>query len=130
MSDAVCSLNISGRWDELSRCAFLNLNYHNPENLVFQHLPVKDRINISFKNQRLERIKRTRNGIIMDSLTSVDMAAIIKCGGSILEVFEGFFCHNLDYNPYTEIVTDMFGKRDFFKSLGRDLLQNLAKNLD
>ena len=66
----------------------------------------------------------------MDSLTSVDMAAIIKCGGSILEVFEGFFCHNLDYNPYTEIVTDMFGKRDFFKSLGRDLLQNLAKNLD
>ena len=41
-----------------------------------------------------------RNGIIIDTLTSVDIVEIVECGG-ILEVFEGFFCHNLEYNPYT-----------------------------
>ena len=70
-----------------------------------------------------------RNGIIIDTLTSVDIVEIVKCGGFIFEVFEGFFCHNLEYNPYTEFVTDMFEKRDLFKSQGNDLLQNLAKKI-
>ena len=39
------------------------------------------------------------------------------------------FCYNLEYNPYTEIVTNMFEKRDLFKSQGKDLLQNLAKKI-
>ena len=46
-----------------------------------------------------------------------------------MDVYEGFFCHNLEYNPYTEFVTDMFQKRDMFKSQGKDLLQNLAKKI-
>ena len=70
-----------------------------------------------------------RNGIIVDTLTSVDIVEIVKCGGVILEVFEGFFCQNLEFNPYTELVTDMFEKRDLFKSQGKDLLQNLAKKI-
>ena len=70
-----------------------------------------------------------RNGIIIDTLTSVDIVEIVKYGGIILEVFEGFFCHNLEYNTYTEFVTDMFEKRDLFKSQGKDLLQNLAKKI-
>ena len=45
------------------------------------------------------------------------------------EVFEGFFCHNLDYHPYTKIVTDMFDKIDLFKSQRKDLLQKLAKKI-
>ena len=39
-----------------------------------------------------------RNGIIIDTLTSVDIVEIVKYGGVNLEVFEGFFCHNLEYN--------------------------------
>ena len=70
-----------------------------------------------------------RNGIIIDTLTSVDIVEIVKYGGVILEVFEGFFSHNLEFNPYTEFVTDMFQKRDMFKSQGKDLLQNLAKKI-
>ena len=70
-----------------------------------------------------------RNGIVIDTLTSVDNVEIVKCGGVILEIFEGFFCHNLNFNPYTESVTDMFKKRDLFKSQGKDLLQNLAKKI-
>ena len=70
-----------------------------------------------------------RNGVIMDTLTGIDIGEIVKYGGIILEVFDGFFCHNLEYNPYIEFVTDMFEKRDMFKSQGKDLLHNLAKRI-
>ena len=111
MSDAVCRLFNSGRWNELNRSAFLTVKYHNPENLIFQHIPIKEKIKNPYKNNRLEEINRMRNGIIIDTLTSVDIVEIVKCGGVILEIYEGFFCHNLEYNPYTEFVTDMFEKR-------------------
>ena len=45
-----------------------------------------------------------RIGIIIDTLTSVDIVEIVKYGGVILEIYEGFFCHNLEYNPYTEFL--------------------------
>ena len=127
MNDAICYLFNSQKWNELNRSAFLTIKYHNPENLIFQQLPIKEKIKNPYKNNRFEEINRMRNGIIIDTLTSVDIVEIVKCGGVILEVFEGFFCHNLEYNPYTEFVTDMFEKRDLFKSQGKDLLQNLAK---
>ena len=127
MNESICTLFNSGRWNELNRSAFLTIKYHNPENLIFQHLPVKEKIENPYKNNRLEEINRMRNGIIIDTLTSVDIVEIVKYGGVILEVFEGFFSHNLEFNPYTEFVTDMFQKRDMFKSQGKDLLQNLAK---
>ena len=69
-----------------------------------------------------------KNGMRIDTLTSVDIVEIVICG-YILEVFEGFFCHNLEYNPSTEFVIDTFEKRDLFKSQGKDLLQNLAKKI-
>ena len=71
-----------------------------------------------------------RDGFIIDRLTSVDTVEIVICGGNILEVFEGFFCHILEYNSYTQIVTNMFEKRDFFKTPEKDLLQNIAKTWD
>ena len=46
-----------------------------------------------------------------------------------MEVFERFFCHNPEYNPYTEFVSDMCKKRNLFKSQGKDLLQNLAEKI-
>ena len=129
MNDAICYLFNSGKWNQLNRFAFLTVKYHNNENQIFQHLPVKEKIKNPYKNNRFEEINRMRNGIIIDTLTSVDIVEIVKCHGVILEVFEGFFCHNLEYNPYTEFVTDMFEKRDLFKSQGKDLLQNLAKKI-
>ena len=51
-----------------------------------------------------------RNGIIGDNLTSVDIVEIVKCGGIILEVIEGFFCYNLECNPYKEFVAEIFEK--------------------
>ena len=108
---------------------FLTVKFHNPGNLVFQHLPVKEKIKNPYKNNRLEELERLRNGVIIDTLTSVDTAGIVKYGGIVLEVFEGFFCHNLEYNNYTEFATDMFEKRDFFKSQVKNSLQILAKKI-
>ena len=70
-----------------------------------------------------------RKSIIIGTLTGVDIVEIVKGSGIILEVFERFFCQNLEYNPYTQCVADMFDKRDFFKSQGNDLRQNLAKKI-
>ena len=102
MNESICSWSKNGSWNELKRSAFRTVKYHNPENLVFQHLPVKNKIKNPYKDNRLEKINRMRNGIIIHTLTSVDIVEIVKCGGVVLEVFEGFFCHNLEYISYTE----------------------------
>ena len=44
MNDAVCTLFNSGRWNELNRSAFITVKYHNPKNMIFQHLPIKKRL--------------------------------------------------------------------------------------
>ena len=56
------------------------------------------------------------NGKKIDTLTSVDSVEVVKYGGIVLEVFDGFFHHNIEHNPYTEFVTVLFQKRDLFKS--------------
>ena len=114
MNESICSLFNSGTWNGLNRSALLTVKYNNPENLVFQHLPVSETIENPYQNNRLEEINRMKNGIIIYTLTSVDIVKIVKYGGIILEVFEGFFCLNVEYNPYTDYVTDMFEKRDLF----------------
>ena len=73
MSDAVCSLFNTGRWNELNRSAFLTVESHNPENLIFQHIPIGGTIENPYKNNRLEEITRERNGVKIDTLTSVDI---------------------------------------------------------
>ena len=60
MSDAVCTLFNSGRWKELNRSDFLTVKYHNPENLVFQRLPVKGKTDNSYEKNTLEEINRMR----------------------------------------------------------------------
>ena len=77
----------------------------------------------------MEEINGMRNGIIKDTLSSLDIVETVKCGGIILEVSEGFFCHKLKFNPYAEFVTNMFEKRDIFEPQGKNLLQNLAKKI-
>ena len=127
MNESICSLFNRGRWSEINRSSFPTVKHHNPENLVFKHLPVKEKIKISYKNNRLEESQRMRKGKILDFLTSVDIVEVVKYGGYILKVIEGSRCHNQKYNPYTEFVTEMFEKRDLIISQRNDLLQNLIK---
>ena len=87
MNDAICYLFNSGNWNQLNRSVFLTIKYHNPQNLIFQHLPIKEKIENPYKNNRLEEINRMRNGIILDTLTSVDIVEIVKYGGVILDIY-------------------------------------------
>ena len=70
-----------------------------------------------------------RDGVLIDTLKNVDIVEVSKCGGVNLLVFEGFFRHSLEYNPYTVFVADMFEKRHFIKSQGKDLLHSLVKKI-
>ena len=56
------------------RGAILKVNYYNPRDIIFQHLPVKERVN------KIE-VNRMRNGNIIDTLKSVDIKEIIRIGG-------------------------------------------------
>ena len=46
--------------------AILNIKYYSPQNLIVQHLPVKERAN-------KKEIIRMRNGFIINTLTFVDI---------------------------------------------------------
>ena len=52
----------------------LNIKYYNPPNLIFQHLPIKEKV----KNIEVNRMG---DGYLNDTLTSVDICAILKMGG-------------------------------------------------
>ena len=129
MNDAVCTLFISREFEKLNLCCFLIVKYHNPENLIIQHLPARERIQMPYKNNVYEDINRSRNGVIIATLTSVDIIQIVRIGGVILKVYEGFFCESLEYNPYTDFVLDMYDKREQYKNKGNDLLANLVKKV-
>ena len=62
--------------------AILTIKYHNPPNLIFQHLPIKE------KFKKIE-VNRMRNGYIIDTLTSVDIQEIVKIGGKVIDIYEG-----------------------------------------
>ena len=62
--------------------AILRIKYYNPPNLIYQHLPVKEKV----KNIEVNRM---RNGYIIDVLTSVDICEIVKIGGKVVEIYEG-----------------------------------------
>ena len=82
MHESICSLFSSGRWSELIISAFLTIKYRNAENLIFQHLPLKEKI-FNQKNNRWEEVNRMTNGVKIDTLTTVGIVDLVKCGGII-----------------------------------------------
>ena len=78
LSDAICELFNSSRWEEVNGSAFLTVKFHNPENLIFQHILTKEKLNNPHKRNRLEKINRSRNSIIIDTLNSFHIVEIVK----------------------------------------------------
>ena len=56
-----------------------------------------------------------RNGYMRQHLTSVDFEEIVRNGGVITEIFEGFICDTLDFNQFENFVLDMTAKRNKYK---------------
>ena len=68
--------------------AILTKKYHNPPKLIFQHLPIKEKV------KKLE-VNRMRNGYIIDTLTSLDIQEIVKVGGKVIEITKVLFIESI-----------------------------------
>ena len=79
MNDELVEKFNSGNFTKGS--AILKIKCYNPNNLIVQHLPTKERV------KRIE-INRRRNGYIIDILTSVDIQEIVKIGGRVKKIYE------------------------------------------
>ena len=101
--------------------AILTIKYYNPPNLIFQHLPVKEKV------KKLE-VNRMRNGYIIDTLTSVDIQEIIKIGGKVVEIYEGvIYRENFKISPFRKVIEKLFALSQKYKDEKNDLMQKLIK---
>ena len=101
--------------------AILTIKYHNPLDLIFQHLPVKEKV------KKLE-VNRMRNGYIIDTLTSVDIQEIVKIGGKVIEIYEGtIYRENFKVSPFRKVIEKLFALRQKYKDEKNDLIQKLIK---
>ena len=101
--------------------AILTIKYHNPPDLIFQHLPIKEKV------KKIE-VNRMRNGYIIDTLTSVDICEIVKIGGRVVEIYEGvIYGENFKISPIRKVIENLFTLRQKYKDEKNDLMQALVK---
>ena len=100
--------------------AILRIKYYNPSDLIFQHLPVKE------KNKNIE-VNRMRNGYIFDPLTSVDICEIVKTGERLIEIYEGvIYRENFKISPFRKVIEKLFALRHKYKDEHNDIMQGLV----
>ena len=85
--------------------AILTIKYYNPPDLIFQHLPVKEKV------KKIE-VNRMRNGKIIDTITSVDIQEIVKVGGQVIEIYEGvIYRENFKVSAIRKVIEKLFALR-------------------
>ena len=103
--------------------AILKIKYYNPENLIVQHLPVKE------KEKKIE-ISRMRNGYIVDTLTPVDFQENVKIGCKVNEIYEGvIYRENFNVSPFRKVIDKLFALRQKYKNENNLVMQLLVKLL-
>ena len=101
--------------------AILTIKYYNPSDIIFQHLPVKEKV------KKIE-IDRMRNGYIIDTLTSVDIQEIVKIGGRVIHIYEGVvYWEKFKISPFRKLIEKIFALRQKYKDEKNDLMQGLVK---
>ena len=86
----------------------LRIKYYNPLDLIFQHLPVKEK--------EKKEVNGMRNGYIIDTLTSVDIQKIVKIGGKVIEIYEGvYYRENFEISPFRKGIEKLFALRQKYK---------------
>ena len=101
--------------------AILRIKYYNPRNLIFQHLPVKEKV----KNVEVNRM---RNRYIIETLTSVDICEIVKSGGKGIQIYEGvIYRENFKISPFRKVIEQLFSLGQKYKDEHNDLMQRLVK---
>ena len=101
--------------------AILAIKYYNPPDLIFQHLPVREKV------KRVE-VNRIRIGYIIDTLTSVDIQEIVEIGGQVIEIYEGvIYRENFKISPFRKVIEELFALRQKYIDEKNDLMQGLVK---
>ena len=101
--------------------AILRIKYYNPPNLIFQHLPVKEKL----KNIEVNRMG---NGYIIDTLTSVDIQEVVKIGGKVIEIYQGvIYQENFKISPFRNVIEKLFASGQKYEDGHNDLMQSLVK---
>ena len=78
--------------------AILKMKCYNPRDLIFQHLPVRGKV------ENIE-VNRMRKGYIIDTLTSVEICKIVKTGGRLIEIYEGvIYRENFKISPFRKVI--------------------------
>ena len=109
------------------RTGIFTILYKYPDNLFFQPIPAKDKIIVSNKKQELIRF---RNGVISDTLTSVDIQEIVRAGGTIINIYQGIvYERNMEKNPFNRFIKRLFDQRLKYKKEENEVGSNLVKLL-
>ena len=99
--------------------AILRIKYYNPRDLIFKHLPVKEKV------KKIE-VNRMRNGYIIDTLTSIDICEILKTGGRVIEIYEGvIYREDFKTSPFRKVIEKLFALRQKYKDEHNELMQGL-----
>ena len=115
------AFNIQTFNEDGDESAILTIKYYNPPDLIFQHLPVKEKV------KKIE-VNRMRNGYIIDTLTSVDIQEIVKIGGKVIEIYEGvIYRENFKVSPFRKVIEKLFALKQKYKDEKNDLMQGLVK---
>ena len=100
--------------------AILKLKFYNPPKTIFQHLPTKE------KNKNIG-VNGSKNGYIIDTITSVDVCEIFKMGGKVNRIFKGGFYREKFKISYLEMSwKNIFTLEKKYKNENIDLMQNLV----
>ena len=103
--------------------AILKIKYNNPPDLIFQHLPVREKV-------KFIDVNRMKNGYIIDTLTSVDICEIVKTAGRVIETYEGvIYRENFKIPPLRKFIEKLFALGQEYKKEYNDLMQGLVKLL-
>ena len=87
---------------DVNESGVIKLKYYNSSNPIFQHLPVREKV------KKIE-VKRMRKSSIEDTLTTIDNCEILKMGGKVIEIYEGFiYRENFETSPFRKVIEKMF----------------------
>ena len=89
--------------------AIVTIQYYNPPDLLFQLLPVQEKV-------KKEEVNRMRIGQIIDTFTSVDIQEIVKFGGKVNQIYEVvIYCGNFRISPFRKVIEKLFALRQKHK---------------
>ena len=92
--------------------AILKIKYYNPPNLLFQHLPVEEKL----KNIVLNRMT---DGYIMNNINSFDIQEIVKIGEKLIHIYKGvIYPENFKITPFRKVIETLFALRQKYKDVG------------